>query len=366
MSDSFAPDVATARAHASVLDNPEDLDNAAILGWMKRHVAFRRHGRSYVLGTEILPPRWRAEAVRISSPHDGIAFLLPLAADHTAMRALRRTVERLLGQCLVANDSAVLETLAQALVTGRIWLIKDAHKPPVAGETSAAVGAKLNGELGTRVDFHRLSRWEGGQYLRGYVPFYKGVTAGASGMTIATAFDLGQKDAGEMSALGLPDTVTAKIAPFVDVKFKGMTRSEVAARVSKLGPVPTLTQEEADAVDAAVFGQHLRAAIASWNTRRKPGAPEFKALPGAWQTVLFSRTFHQGVGMPNAAVAKPFYGAATEGRWADAIKLLRDYSVGAAWYKQRVGEEAALLQTDIPPAVVTPAAPPPLPLGQRP
>jgi len=69
----------------------------------------------------------------------------------------------------------------------------------------------------------------------------------------------------------------------------------------------------------------------------------FTDLTQAQQTVIFSRTFHQGVGMPNTRQAQDFYGAATQGRWLDAEVSLRNYPVRENWYKNRVGLEADLL-----------------------
>jgi hypothetical protein len=246
--------------------------------------------------------------------------------------------------------------LAEALVSGRAWMFETSRRPPVAGKAAPAVYARLNTAAGTAVDFAYLSRWEGGQYLRGYVPFSAGVVAGASGMTIATGFDVGQRSEAELAAMDLPPEVVPKLAPYAGLRFTHKTRAQVAAIVPKRGPIPVLTKTEADEVDRVVHGEYLDAAIAAWNRRRKPGVPAFRDLPSNWQTVLFSRTFHQGTGMPTTAVAQPFYTAATEGRWADAVTALRNYAVTPAWYRTRVGQEANLLGTALPPPVA-PRAP---------
>ncbi|WP_298213049.1 hypothetical protein [Acidovorax sp.] len=94
-------------------------------------------------------------------------------------------------------------------------------------------------------------------------------------------------------------------------------------------------------IDFAVKVKHLGAAIQSWNG--SDPTENFADLTRAQQTVLFSRTFHQGTGMPATSVAQGFYSAALQGRWVQAETALRAYDVAPQWYKNRVGSEANLL-----------------------
>lgn len=350
MSDTIQADVDHMRVSADVLDDPDDIENRAILDWMKHHVAFSYHTHKYVIVTELLPLRWRTRAVPIPTTESALTILTPIKQNHVALAALRAAVEHMIPNMCFDADGAIA-LLADALVTKRALLFIDAKKPPVAVQTDSSVYTMLNATNGTSVDFSYLSRWEGNQYLRGYVPFIKGVTAGRSGMTVATGFDVGQMSELELSKLELRPETGPKLAPFAHRPFTGLTRAKVAAAVVKLGPVPILTKEEADTADLVVHGKHLRATVTSWNARRGPGVPEFKALPVPWQTVLFSRTFHQGTGMPDTLVAKPFYTAATAGHWAQAATALQNYAVTAVWYRTRVTQEAAFLRTAMPPPV---------------
>lgn len=356
MSDTIQSDIDHMRASADVLDDPEDIENRAILDWMNHHVAFRSHGHKYVVTTELLPPRWRNRAVPIPNTQTALAILNPIKQDHKALAGLRSAVDHMVPNMCFDSDGAIA-LLAEALVNHRALLFIDAKKPPVAGKTDPSVYVALNATNGTAVHFSYLSRWEGDQYLHGYVPFIKGVTAGRSGMTVATGFDVGQISELQLSNMALLPETGPKLAPFAGLQFTRKTRAQVAAIVVKRGPVPILTKQEADTADLIVHGKHLSAAITSWNARRNPGVPEFKALPVPWQTVLFSRTFHQGTGMPDTAVARPFYTAATAGKWTDAVTALQNYAVTAAWYKTRVSQEAAFLRTAMPAAVTPPAAP---------
>jgi hypothetical protein len=193
---------------------------------------------------------------------------------------------------------------------------------------------RLNMQYGTDIDFNALSRFEGGQLLEGYVPQSNGRVLGRSGVTIATGFDIGQMHATQLDQLGLPQDLAAKLRPYAGL-IKG-------GAVDFLTSTPlSVTRDEAMQIDFAVKGMHLRSAAESWNS--SDPTVMFTDLTQAQQTVIFSRTFHQGVGMPNTREAQDFYSAATQGRWLDAEAALRNYPVRDNWYRNRVGIEADLL-----------------------
>lgn len=357
MGDTVTAAIALADASADGLDDPIDLENHAIRNWLRHHVSFKHGAEHYVVGTEMLPARWRALCKAFHFESDAMHFLRTMAHHHAAMNGMRNAAMAVNGAPFCATDAAIINILAQFLFSGRAWVIRTRKMPPRAGATDPAVYQKLNSDLGTAVDFAYLARWEGGQYLRGYVPFSNGVVAGRSGLTIATGFDVGQRSEANLADMGLPPEVGPRLAPYAGVRFTGMKHPAVLKIVLERGPIPVLTKPEADAVDALVHREYLLSARDSFNVRHQPRVPNFEALPGNWQTVLFSRTFHQGVGMPNTPVAQTFYTAVTAGRWNDAIKALRNCNVSAAWYKIRVQQEADLLATKLPPAVVPQAAP---------
>jgi hypothetical protein len=154
-----------------------------------------------------------------------------------------------------------------------------------------------------------------------------------------------------------PDALTV-LRPCAGRRFTGLTRAQVAAEIAAIGPMPQVSKSDADRIDAIVHAEYLAGALAAWNRRHLPRVPDFVRLPSGWQTVLFSRTFHQGLGMPDSQVAQPFYKAASAGHWAEAVTALRSYGVAADWYKQRVAAEAALLAQQLPPPVPPAAGPP--------
>jgi hypothetical protein len=193
----------------------------------------------------------------------------------------------------------------------------------------------LNEKFGTNIDFSALSRFEGGQQLNGYVPQKKnGEVLGNSGVTIATGFDIGQMNDNQLAKLGLPQGLTNKLSSYTE-----LTKGD-AVDALKDEPL-SVTRGEAMKIDFAVKSLHLRSAIQSWNN--SDSDVTFTDLTQAQQTVIFSRTFHQGIGMPNTLEAQNFYSAATQGNWQAAETALRNYPVSANWYKNRVGLEADLL-----------------------
>lgn len=222
--------------------------------------------------------------------------------------------------------------------------------PPGAniGRTSPEVLEKINADLGTQVNFAYLSRWEGGQHLYGNIPVCKTKTGGKevcgnSGLTIATGFDVGQRTAAELRRLGFDERIVQTLLPYVNLTKAAALNKLNADKAA--GRPPFLYKSEADMVDGIVKKAHLMAAIEAYNNATgRDGA--FQQLTPAQQTVLFSRTFHQGPGMHKTATAKQFYAAAVRGDWKAVETHLRNYPVSVDWYKNRVNQEADLLEEE--------------------
>jgi len=201
------------------------------------------------------------------------------------------------------------------------------------------VWSALNSNYETNIDFSAISKFEGGQILHGYLPMYKnGEVIGNSGVTFATGFDVGQYSEQQIQNLGFPQTLEKKLTPFA-----GVTK-EHAKNLLILGKQTAISTEEANLIDFNIKGEHLKSTINNWNTNKLQNTPMFKDLTSSQQTVLFSRTFHQGVNMPNTVVANKFYNAALKNNWEKAEKYLRNYNVTEQYYVNRVNSEADLLR----------------------
>lgn len=193
----------------------------------------------------------------------------------------------------------------------------------------------INERLGTKVNFAALSRFEGGQWTRGYVP-----PAGKSGVTIGTGFDIGQWKNRELrSKLDIPESIASRLD-----RYTGHIRNDAAA-VLRASPLE-VSRDEANQIDRGVHQYFVRETMSYWDAHRPAGAPAYRDLTSAQQTVLFSRSFHQGIGMPRTGVAQDFYRAAQRNDWVAAEQNLRNYHVSQGWYRERVGAEANLLHAE--------------------
>ena len=181
-----------------------------------------------------------------------------------------------------------------------------------------------------RINYEFLSRLEGGSRTRGYVPV---PGSSESGVTIATGFDLGQRDEDDLKQLELDESLLTKLKPYIGEK------GEAAAALIKKSPL-TISVSQAQAIDQAVKKKHLgrlraRYRSASGNTAGKP----FFDLPPEAQTVIASVSFQYGV---NLRVATPkFWKAASSQNWRKSVAVLRNF--GDA-YPTRRRKEARLLE----------------------
>jgi hypothetical protein len=181
-----------------------------------------------------------------------------------------------------------------------------------------------------RIDYKFISDLEGGSKTSGYVPA-AGVSK--SGVTIATGFDLGQRNEADLTRLGLSAVLKTKLKPYL-----GKTGKDAQAYLKKHPLVITAVQ--AQEIDKAVKSAHVKQLkskykTASANTAKK----DFFELPAGAQTVIASVSFQYGVNL-NAAAPK-FWKAATGQDWSKTLEILNNF--GDA-YPTRRGKEAKLLE----------------------
>jgi hypothetical protein len=180
------------------------------------------------------------------------------------------------------------------------------------------------------IDYVFLSELEGGCATSGYVP---AEGESKSGVTIATGFDLGQRNEADLTNLGLAAGLITKLKPYLGKKKKD------ASDALKKAPL-TLTLQEAQGIDKLVKKAHVTsvklkydAAVVSDTTRKK-----FDDLPAEAQTVIMSVSFQYGA---NLSVATPkFWKAVLSQDWKEVSKLLKAFG---DVYKTRRNKEAALI-----------------------
>ncbi|MCG8427991.1 MAG: pesticin C-terminus-like muramidase [Chromatiales bacterium] len=182
--------------------------------------------------------------------------------------------------------------------------------------------------MAEKIDYQFLSNLEGGCKTTGYVP---AAAVSKSGVTIATGFDLGQRDENDLKQLKLDASLITKLKPYLGAQ--GTTAQDLL----KSSPL-TIDLAEAKAIDKAVKSAHITKLKFKYNAA--PGnTKKFIDIPPQAQTVIASVSFQYGVGL-NIRTPK-FWKAVTSQDWPKAIKILKAF--GDA-YPTRRKKEAALLE----------------------
>lgn len=178
------------------------------------------------------------------------------------------------------------------------------------------------------IDYSFLSAREGGVRLDGYVP---APTESKSGVTIATGFDLGQRNKSDLRALGLPLSLIDRLAPYL-----GVTRRD-AQKLLKDEPL-RISLLEASQIDKAVKQEHVAKLAADYiRSSHNARKVEFFSLPAEAQTVIASVSFQYGT---LSTQTPRFWKAASSQEWAVAERELRNFQ---DLYPTRRNLEAGLL-----------------------
>ena len=193
------------------------------------------------------------------------------------------------------------------------------------------------------VDWDFVSKEEGGQWLEGYVPKdAKGRAVGKSGVTIATGYDLGSKNAAEIRKLGIqpPEAERAlieKLTPYFGLQGQPALDFLTAQERKRGKPALEITPAEAQAIDSAKRIAAYREVRGRYNAAAKGGL-RFEALEKEARTVLVSVAFQYG----NLKTAtRKFWEHMTHGDWPAAIRELENFHDAHGPRRER---EAALLR----------------------
>lgn len=178
------------------------------------------------------------------------------------------------------------------------------------------------------IDWAFIAEQEGAGVTTGYVP---NPTGSDSGVTIATGFDLGQRNESDLTNLGLSAALITKFRPYLGL------RRQAAVTFLAQNPL-TITQDEANEIDRLVRAQKVP--ILKERYRTAPGNTAgilFDDLPSQAQTVIASVSFQYG----NLATRTPmFWAAVTAQNWVEAVRILRNFGDS---YPSRRRREADLL-----------------------
>lgn len=180
-----------------------------------------------------------------------------------------------------------------------------------------------------RIDYQFLSELEGGCRTVGYVPAPSDST---SGVTIATGFDLGQRNEGDLRSLGLDARVITAFRPYLGIK------GAEAVALLKTNPLSISTIHARD-IDQKVKAEHIRRVRYNYDSA-SGNTVKFNDLPSSVQTVIVSVSFQYG---PQLMVRAPrFWKAVTTQNWTEAAETLRSFKDK---YPTRRRREAVLLES---------------------
>lgn len=173
----------------------------------------------------------------------------------------------------------------------------------------------------SNIDWDFITEQEGGRVLKGYLPDKKS----KSGVTIATGFDLGQRDESDLQ--GLPISLIEKLKPFLGVK--GAKADQVASNL-------TISDSEGRIIDEFSKGEATDRLAAKWKAAT---GQDFSELPKSKATTLASVAFQYGdleSRTPN------FWNQTTSGDWDAATDNLRNF--GDRYGSRRTREANYLME----------------------
>ena len=264
--------------------------------------------------------------------------------------------------------------------TPKNYLRLSTHKvgpnPNSQSTMSDEMAQKINKKHGANINFEQIANYEGGQALRGYVPWWpiiKSISkngaitvllnfhknddgslattkdgykildgSSQSGVTIGTGVDLGQQEPTaykkRLKDFEVSQELIDKLEPYMHLK-----RAEAAEYL--LAHPLTVTKKEADLLDAEMQDDHLKNTIAEYGDIVKDIKKHrtFKELSSAEQTILFSRHYQDGnikFVDPSKEIAKFL----AQGLVQDALDKLNTKHYRDDSHKNRIPLEHADLQ----------------------
>jgi YD repeat-containing protein len=162
-----------------------------------------------------------------------------------------------------------------------------------------------------------------------------------SGVTVGTGFDLGRRDAAGLLAMGVPQSLVTRLTPYLG------KRGNDARLAVERAPL-TLTQREANTLDALMRGRKAMSVAETYNAR---STVKFQDLAGGYQTAIASVHFQYG----SIRATPTFMRQVTTQNWEGAIRNLRNF--GDDFGPRRRAEAALMERTLRPPRPAPTPAP---------
>lgn len=179
------------------------------------------------------------------------------------------------------------------------------------------------------IDYELLASFEGDCKLEGYVP---DPDKSASGVTVATGFDLGARNAYDMERLGIHGDLLKKLKPYLGLQ------GNAALEMLQTTPLE-INDSECLFINSAVKAHFTALLVARYNSAIGSGMLSFDSLPRQAQTVIASVSYQYGLNL-NVKTPK-FWNAVTTQDWPSTVEILENFGDR---YKTRRGREAELLK----------------------
>ncbi|MEZ2300783.1 MAG: pesticin C-terminus-like muramidase [Microcoleus sp.] len=177
-----------------------------------------------------------------------------------------------------------------------------------------------------QVDWNFIAQLEGKAISKGYVPWWPGAEDNVSGVTIATGFDLGQKDETELKKIGVRSGLIEKLKPYLGKKM------QIAVDFLDRNPL-SLSPEEVSEIDEKNKAYELKLMQQRYDS---VSSVLFKDIPSQAQTVIMSIARQFGLNFTGSIW--PMF---TKQNWSEAVNDLKT-NFGPS-YKERRNAEANLL-----------------------
>ena len=180
------------------------------------------------------------------------------------------------------------------------------------------------------IDYAFISSLEGGSRLTGYVP---AANVSRSGVTIATGFDLGQRNEADLRRLGLAPELIVRLKPYL-----GLKSIEAKQYLAKHPLV--INCGDAGTIHRAVKTEHVRQLELKYmGSHHNQNNVAFSRLPAEAQTVIASVSFQYGI---NLDIRAPrFWRAVSSQNWEAAMEELRNFGDAYPTRRHREAERLA-------------------------
>ena len=185
------------------------------------------------------------------------------------------------------------------------------------------------------INWDKISEWEGGRKLEGYVPEKDGKAIERSGVTIATGIDLGDKNRKFFERLNVPKNIIDKLAPYFGLK------GEAAKKVATNLILPDNEAKQLDEIVKPYYAKSVAKTYEQFSQGKK-----FTDLDKGQQTVLTSVGFQHGSSFVkrDKKTRMDFIKQAGSGDWNAVYNNLMNFG---DMYGPRREQEAAYLREEM-------------------